>query len=252
MAWDFWDEKQLPKIIRTIQITYFEITRTMNGADDCSQWVIEKNLRDGNKGQSTYHAVIDYLRDTSGKKKTKNYEIRAHLNFADRLDSPKYRNLIATDTVERSNAKIDCFRLLKPLSPRYQDILYMRFVEECTLDSIGESLGITESGAGKLVEYAINKIQNDIKGANVVEPIQEMARKLEALRIKLEAAEAEVKNKSKDASFWWQRYQELARDVMPLLHSLELECYCKVDILTKCPPCNAIKRFKAKYEDAPK
>ena len=154
---DMINEKEFNKLKKKIYyiLRQYSPKITPEQAEDCQQSVIMVYLQTY-PSRNLRHLVIDYLRDSSGRKTSCNYQKRMDLN------RPLNPHLIdRAYTIEDVNHKIDLNNFVSRLKPFYQTLIKY-YLMGYTYPEIGALIGKT-GGAVTVHFYQMHKVISKMK-----------------------------------------------------------------------------------------
>lgn len=108
-----------------------------NEAEDFGQWLVLKKLSGKRKNQKMYFSYTDYLRETKGNSRSKNF--RAASDFRE-IDDELMQSTV-TDLIDRRKFE----RLSKKLTDQQIQVFGMYFLQNKRMHEIGDELGVSES-----------------------------------------------------------------------------------------------------------
>jgi RNA polymerase sigma factor (sigma-70 family) len=149
---DFTNEDHVKDLRRRIKVSYFLKTGRLSDWEDCAQSVICSFLENQSGKQTIDHAVIDYLRERSGKKTHKGYEARIALENSLAQNGGESLNRIKdANFIEFIHSKLSYEKLMAELEGRNRAVLKLYFEWGLTFKEIGDVFGISESRVSQLL-----------------------------------------------------------------------------------------------------
>jgi uncharacterized metal-binding protein len=124
-------------------------------ADDAAQSYAVNLLEGKGVHQTIDQFCIDYLRKSSGRKKSKGYEARTKLEHASKNNEELvFQNI---NTIESLNEKIDSEKFLSGIRDQRKLEIIKRFMIGETFKEIGNSFGITESRVAQITAKTLEE-----------------------------------------------------------------------------------------------
>jgi len=156
---DLTNNDDITKLKKRIEYSFYRITKTNSGADDCSQEIISRTL-DGKHQHSTIEqAVIDFIRSNINHKGFRRRSEGQIGPVSDSFESGEYDRIIKADSGGDMESRIFDNRnseklrdIINTTSAKRREVLNMYFLDEKSMTEIGNKLFISESRVSQYIK----------------------------------------------------------------------------------------------------
>lgn len=163
MRWDLQNEKHVAKIRKRILCAYKKISQSENGWEDCAQEILCRWIAGKNQKQTIDFAVIDYLRERSGRRGSPGYSQRQNLINASSYEKGSFDNFIGRNNGMSLEDRNDVERIIGMSRHWERAIMSLAFREGYGQAEIGNFFGVSESRVSQWLKRIQKRISTRIK-----------------------------------------------------------------------------------------
>lgn len=162
---DFNKNDDIAKLKKRIEYSFYRITKTNSGADDCSQEIISRMLDGKHQHSSIDQAVIDFIRSNINHKGFRR-RIEGQVGpVSDSFESGGYDRYIKSDSGGDIESRIFDNRnreslrdIINTTSSKRREVLNMYFLDEKNMSEIGNELFMSESRVSQYIKSFKEKL----------------------------------------------------------------------------------------------
>ena len=155
----------IAKLKKRIEHSFYRITKTTVGADDCSQEVISRMLDGKHQHSSIDQAVIDFIRSNINYKGFRRRTEGQVAPVSDSFESGEYDRYIKSDSGGDMESRIFDHRnseklrdIINTTSSKRREVLNMYFLDEKNMSEIGNELFMSESRVSQYIKSFKEKL----------------------------------------------------------------------------------------------
>lgn len=163
--WNLRDENDAKKIRARIIQSYTRMVGS-NGAEDCAQEIFARMLEGRHQHSTIEQAVIDYLRQTRGRKGIRGHAQRKAFFNPSSFEQENHDGTVAVNVGRSLESRVDSELVARRLRGKERAVWLLIFEYGFTLKEVGSLFGVTESRISQWVAGISTRLRSIVSACD--------------------------------------------------------------------------------------